>query len=279
MVKVQIFVENSITQPGAQAAGQVVVAGSHGGLIAGAMAAAKRLRAVVLNDAGGGKDGAGFASLLPLEKMGLAAATVARRSAHLGDGDHMHRYGVISHANAQALACGVQPGMPCAQAALALMQAPLPWGQPFTAVEGRYSLQLGPLRVMGCDSVTLVEPQDAHHILVCGSHAALHAGPASALSVPAAAAFFHDAGSWGDALGLSRLPVLAQRGVPAAAVHHQSARIGDARSMFDTGIISFCNTEALARGWYSGMSLRDAVASTLAETDVEAVVETDSVFA
>jgi hypothetical protein len=271
MRNVQILVVNSITQPGPEAAGQVVVAASHGGLIAGAIAAAKQVRGVIFNDAGGGKDGAGFASLLPLEQMGLACATVTRRSARIGDGEHMHRYGVVSHTNALARLCGVVVGMPCAEAAQGLVAAPMPCGPPFTWREGRHLLCHSPSLVMGCDSVTLVQPQDAHRILVIGSHAALHAGPASALGVPATAAFFHDAGSWGEAHGLSRLPVLAQRGTPAAAVHHQSARIGDARSMYATGVISFCNTTALELGWRAGMGVQDAIALAGAFTQPEAL--------
>ncbi len=271
MRNVQIWVVNSITQPGSEAAGQVVVAASHGGLIAGAIAAAKQVRSVIFNDAGGGKDGAGFASLLPLEQMGLACATLARHSARIGDGEHMYRYGVVSHANALARQCGLALGMPCTEAAQGLMAAPMPSGSPFTWTEGRHRLAHRPARVIGCDSVTLVQPQDADQILVIGSHAALHAGPASALSVRAQAAFFHDAGSWGDAHGLSRLPVLAQRGVPAAAVHHQSARIGDARSMYATGVISFCNATALELGWRAGMGVQDAIALAGAFTQPEAL--------
>jgi hypothetical protein len=256
-----IWVVNSITQLTLQQAqGQVVVAASHGGLIAGAIAASMRLRAVVFNDAGGGKEGAGMASLVPLAHMGMAACTVSRRSACIGDGEHMWEHGVVSHANAPAQACGVSRGMACRDAAQQLLDAPLPQGEPFTWTEGRHLLRSGPLQVWGCDSVTLVQPQDAHQVLVVGSHAALHAGPASALSVPAAAAFFHDAGSWGEPQGLSRLPVLAQRAVPSAAVHHQSARIGDARSMYAEGVLSFCNEPARALGWYAGLSVQGAVA-------------------
>ena len=272
MRNVQILVVNSITQPGPEAAGQVVVAASHGGLIAGAIAAAKQVRGVIFNDAGGGKDGAGFASLLPLEQMGMAAVTVARRSARIGDGEHMHRYGVVSHTNALARRCCVVVGMPCAEAAQGLMAAPMPSGPPFTWTEGRYRLAHLPVRVVGCDSVTLVQPQDADQILVIGSHAALHAGPSSALGVRATAAFFHDAGSWGEAHGLSRLPVLAQRGIPAAAVHHESARIGDARSMYATGVISFCNTTALELGWHAGMGVQDAITLAGTLTQPEALV-------
>ena len=260
MLGLKIHVVNSITQVGSDAKGQVVVAGSHGGLIAGAIAAAAQVRGVVFNDAGVGKDNAGIASLAALQSMGMAAATVSRRNAPMGDGQAMMRKGVVSFVNDFARSCGVRPGMPCATAA-ALMQlhASQPTGTPFTASEGRHALVEGQAKAWGCDSVTLVQALDAHRILVIGSHAALHAGPASALSVQARAAFFHDAGSWGEPQGLSRLPVLNERGIPAAAVHHESARIGDARSMFATGSLSFCNTVALHMGWRVGMSVQNAI--------------------
>jgi hypothetical protein len=260
MSGLQVQVVNSITQLSAQAVGQVVIAGSHGGLIAGAIAATARVRAVVFNDAGVGKDDAGVASLAALQTMGMAAATVSRRSAPMGDGPAMMRQGVISFANAMARHCGVHAGMRC-ETAVALLQAkaPRPLGTPFRAAEGRHLLRHGPTSAWGCDSVTLVEPQDAHQVLVIGSHAALHAGPASALPVPAQAAFFHDAGSWGEPQGLSRLPVLDAMGIAAAAVHHQTARIGDARSMFETGSLSFCNRLGARAGWKIGMSVQEAI--------------------
>ena len=91
-------------------------------------------------------------------------------------------------------------------------------------------------------------PEDAGRILVIGSHGALHGGrPESALGVEAAAAVFNDAGVGADRIGISRLPVLAARGIPAATVDCMSARIGDGRSMWESGLISHVN--AIAARW------------------------------
>ena len=69
-----------------------------------------------------------------------------------------------------------------------------------------------------------------------------------------AAAVFNDAGS-----AVTRLPALDARGIPAAAVDCMSARIGDCRSMWDTGIVSHVNASAkFAR---PGMSVQEAVAA------------------
>jgi len=114
--------------------------------------------------------------------------------------------------------------------------------------------------VIGLDSIGLVLPDDAGAILVIGSHGALHGGdPASALEVAARAAFFHDAGGGKDGAGYSRLPVLAARGVPAATVDHRTARIGDAHSLWATGVLSQVNAPMLRAGAMIGMRVQDAV--------------------
>ena len=56
--------------------GQVLVAGSHGGIVAAWYAAKAGVRAVILNDAGIGKDEAGVAGLRWLEAIGMAAAAL-----------------------------------------------------------------------------------------------------------------------------------------------------------------------------------------------------------
>lgn len=100
-------------------------------------------------------------------------------------------------------------------------------------------------------------------MLVIGSHAALHGGrPDSALAVAARAAVFHDAGV--GAAGVTRLPVLAARGIPAAAVGGMTARIGDARSLWETGVLAHLNAPALACGARRGMSVQ-AFAALAAE--------------
>lgn len=259
----EILTADSVTALGGQHAGNVVVAGSHGGIIAGMLAARAMVHAVILNDAGVGKDEAGIASLALLEAIGMAAATVNRRSAPMGQGERALEAGVISHVNRLAAASGVRRGDACRDAAQKLRQAPPPRGRLPRFIESRHRLggARGQPPVIGCDSVCLVRPGDAGKILVVGSHAALHApDPRLALAVDACAAFFHDAGCLGEAEGISRLPVLDRRGMPVAAVDHRSARIGDARSMWESGQLSFLNEAAALAGWRRGMSLPEAVA-------------------
>ena len=80
------------------------------------------------------------------------------------------------------------------------------------------------------------------------------------LPVDVFAAFFNDAGGGKDDAGFARLPVLDGRGVAAAAVSCHSARIGDGRSTYDTGVLSRVNEIAARLDLKAGMSAREAVA-------------------
>jgi hypothetical protein len=251
----EIVTAESVTQLD-DVAGKVLVAGSHGGIIAACLGARAGAHALILNDAGVGRDRAGIGGLAWLDRIGMAAATVDCMSARIGDGEDMLRRGVISHANAYASRVGVIAGQSCREAAARLREALEPRAAPPCA-EGRHRLLAGPPEVWGLDSVGLVLPQDAGRVLVIGSHGALHGGRReSALAVEARAAVFNDAGVGADRIGISRLPALDARGIAAATVDCMSARIGDARSMWETGMLSFVNAAAQAAGARPGDSVR-----------------------
>lgn len=97
-------------QPGD--AGGIAISGSHGGISAGRYALAVRPRLTVFNDAGGGLRDAGIAALALMQAEGLAACTVSHTSACIGQAASTLETGVISHANAWALAQGIQVGEP-----------------------------------------------------------------------------------------------------------------------------------------------------------------------
>jgi hypothetical protein len=122
-------------------------------------------------------------------------------------------------------------------------------------------LDPGPPPVWGCDSIGMVVDEDAGRILVLGSHGGLHGGdPASALGPAARAAVFHDAGVAADESGTTRLPALDARAIAAATVAHTSARIGDARSLWATGVLSRVNRIAAAAGARAGMTVPEFAA-------------------
>jgi len=66
------------TKLGPEAAGRVIVSGSHGGAYVAYLVAEAGARAAILNDAGVGRDGAGVACLERCAAIDMAAATVAR---------------------------------------------------------------------------------------------------------------------------------------------------------------------------------------------------------
>jgi hypothetical protein len=104
---------DSITQLGPADAGCVAVSGSHGGVSAARFALESRPFLSVFNDAGGGKDDAGYAGLALLQSHGLAACTVAHTSARIGDARSTLEEGFISRVNEAAAALGIEAGQSC----------------------------------------------------------------------------------------------------------------------------------------------------------------------
>jgi hypothetical protein len=256
-----IVTADSITRIGDEANGAVVVNASHGGIYAAYLAAKLHAAAAIFNDAGIGKDRAGIGGLDYLDALGIAAATIGHETARIGDGADMLARGVITYANALAVALGVRPGLPCAEAAALLQQAQPSERPPPEALEAAFLVVPEPVRVWALDSASLVLPEHKDAIVITGSHGGLLGGkPETALKYDVSAAFYNDAGIGIDEAGVSRLPALDRRGIPAVTVSAASARIGDARSTYEDGILSRVNARAAALGLAPGMSARDAVA-------------------
>ena len=95
-------------------AGQIVITGSHGGMLATMPALVLQVDAfaALFNDAGIGMDEAGISRLPALEARGIAGATVAALSARIGDGRSTYADGVISRVNRPAARLGAAPGLP-----------------------------------------------------------------------------------------------------------------------------------------------------------------------
>ena len=77
--------------------------------------------AAFFNDAGGGKDGAGFARLPVLDERGIAAATVWSASARIGDGRSTYEDGVLSRVNETGARLGIAEGMSAREAVARLL--------------------------------------------------------------------------------------------------------------------------------------------------------------
>lgn len=261
-----IYLVDTVTKLDDHHRGAVVVGGSHGGVYAGYCAAKGGVRAVILNDAGVGKDAAGIGSLTFLDEIRLAAATADSMTCRIGDAADMWRNGVVSHVNRSAEALGCAPGqtvVACAERLRAAVASALPVP---TIQEARFTIleRLGEPRVVGIDSASLFRPEDAGQVVVTGSHGGLIGGrPDTSVPAGVLAATFNDAGGGKDGSGYGRLGGLEQRGVAAATVSHRTARIGDARSAYAEGIVSHLNGTARRLGGAPGMPLREFVEALL----------------
>jgi len=117
-------------------------------------------------------------------------------------------------------------------------------------------------RIILMDSITKVVDEDIDAVVVSASHGGVSSGE-FALQIPLAAVFFNDAGVGKDRAGIAALDMLERRAVPAATVAHTSARIGDARDMWDNGVISHVNNAALKAGLRPGLRLQQALTDSL----------------
>lgn len=243
----EILLADTATKLGTEAKGAVIVTGSHGGRYAAYLTLKEHPRAVIHNDAGVGKDDAGIAIIAMAEALRVAAATLSHASCRIGDASDMMARGKVSHANATAHALGVVPGMAGRDAALRLVKARASNLDPEPCDETRrvVSEPSWHRQIVLIDSASLIEPEDKGQIIVTGSHGALVGGSAQmALRVDAFAAVFSDAGVGADGAGITRLPALDTRGIAGLTVSAASARIGDAASIYEEGVISHANATA-----------------------------------
>jgi hypothetical protein len=258
------FILDSVTHLKPEHRGAAVYCASHGGAYAGYYAAKQGVGAVILNDAGVGRQQAGIGGLALLDSLGVPAAAISHMSARIGDGADGARRGVLSAVNTTATVAGLSVGMSCRDALGVLgARPPVPSPAPAGMAEVRFAIpHPGAIRVVGVDSISLVTDADAGQIVVCGSHGGLLGGrPETAIKVAALVAVYNDAGGGIDGAGVSRLPALEARGIAGACVSCFSARIGDARSTWAEGVISALNATAAARGGAVGQSCQDFVAA------------------
>lgn len=250
-------------------AGRVVVAGSHGGMYCAYKCITGGVRGVVFNDAGIGRDEAGVASLAACDEHRLPVATIACRSARIGNAGEMLAQGVVSRRNTAAQALGVEPGMSCSEAA-AMLRAGKPQFIPADPVdEYRHEVSLGngiDEPVICIDSASLIRPQDAGRVVITGSHGGLIGGnPEKAVNVPARFLAFNDAGFGRDDAGAGRLAPLDGKAIPAVVVGCMSARIGEGVSTLEDGILSRVNAAAERLGFKEGRRLKTALIEYMAE--------------
>lgn len=253
----------SVTQARLCHRDQVVVCGSHGGLYAAALASRVGMRGVILHDAGIGMGGAGVEGVLRLKVTGMGAAAARSDTCRIGDPEDMVRRGVIGTANAVAKRVGVEPGMSVAEAADLLERCDAPFGKLSLREECRHSAETcDGVRVLLADSASLVRKEDSGRVVITGSHGGMLLGqPDYGINAQARLAVFNDAGIGMDEAGVARLPILERNGVPGVTVSHYTARIGDAHSALNTGVISRTNKLAASMGLTVGARLSIAIST------------------
>ncbi len=248
---------------------QVVVSGSYGGRYNAYNAAKWPVRAVIMNDAGIGKDKAGIVGLEFLDQIGMAAATADARTCHIGDGEHMLGHGIISYVNRTAAALGCASGQNVRNCADLMRAATVPTIAPPPITEGaRFVMRDVPGEpILICaDSIGMLQPDDAGRIVVTASHGALSGGRTdNTVPLTILAVFFSDAGVGMDGAGIARLDDLNRKGIVAGATSADSAPIGDSRALYHDGVLSHVNAPASLRGGHVGMTLKDFIEVLIAE--------------
>jgi hypothetical protein len=243
----------------------VVVTGSFAGRLAFGFAFERGVRAIVAHAAGVGLDGAGIAGLALAEQFGAPAAAVETMSARLGDGRSVHDDGVIAHVNGRAEALGVHAGMRAAEAARHLLAASpgrVAPGRGLVDRAQRVVLESGGGRVVLMGSTSFATAANRQDVLCVGSHGGrVNALPL--LAVCPRGVISNDGGLARDGSGIGGLRLLDEAGVAAAAVGAMTARIGEAASTWETGIVSAVNQRAARRRVASGQSARAAASLML----------------
>ena len=108
------------------------------------------------------------------------------------------------------------------------------------------------------DSVTEGGEEQTGQVVVTGSHGGVSAAR-YALRYRPLLVVFNDAGIGKDGAGVAGLGILEEAGLAAVAVAHTSARIGEARDTWESGVISRANAPARALGLEPGLSVQKAV--------------------
>ena len=238
----------------------VVVNASYSGVLPARFIAAKAPAGSIGLDCAVGPQGASIAGLWYLEAKDLPAATVDVSGVLLGDGVDVWNHGRISYANQPARDLGVREGQGVEEAARAMLSGAVVAPATASDVTNRCTMIEHPSgRTVVCtDSIAFGLPEDrGANVLVTAGHTGRSAVPYLEKFLPHAF-ICSDGGMGRERSGVAALPVLAARGVAGAAVDARTARMGDALSSWETGVISAVNDLAREAGVTEGMPCREA---------------------
>lgn len=260
----KVITMNSTSQLSKDETGQIVIVGSHAADNVSRHVGQCLPFGLILNDAGKGKDGAAIAGLTTMDGLGILAAAVDSMTARIGEGDDTYQSGIISVVNEAAKRAGVRVGMTCIQAAGLMMQVK-------KTAKKRHDAEVvyeGPEgRILLVDSVSQLNESHCGTLVVGGSHCA-HTTLYRTAKLGLKGIFQNDAGIGKDRQGVSGLPLYDQLGIPAAAVDSMTAKIGNARDAWESGILSVVNDTAKIIGLKVGMTVQEAACKILRHSDI-----------
>ena len=237
----------------------VTVGASFAGVPTAAMCMRQGAKAWIAHEAGPGKDEAGISGLALAQQFGVPAAAIATKEARLSAGYSLLT-GHVSRANDAAKALGVRPGQTGDEAARLMLKAPPGKPRDFSGIvdeEAREMASTAKGNVYACWSFARVNGPHPNDVFCVASHGA-KVMALYALQIMPKGVICNDAGLGLDDSGIEGLDVLEQHGIAAAAVSTESARIGDALSTFNDGVISAANVTARRKGVREGMKASEA---------------------
>ena len=125
-------------------------------------------------------------------------------------------------------------------------------------------VEMGEGRVLIMDSISYIGSETTRNdVVVSGSHGGFSAGEYVLRNPAPKAAIYNDAGLGKDNAGIVALSMLEEKGIAAATVSHNSARIGDSKDTYENGIITHVNHVAASLKVSTGMTVKEVCALLL----------------
>lgn len=238
----------------------VVVGASFAGAPTAAMPMRPGCKGWIAHEGGPGKDQAGIGGLALAQKFGIPAAAIATMEAGLSEGPTLLT-GHVSACNDVAARLGVRVGQTGSEAAIKMLKAPK--GKPcdlsgMIDEEVHEMLSTPKGKVISVWSFSRIEGERPNDVFCVASHGGKVMAQ-YALRVKPRGLIANDAGGGLNGTGSSGLALVDELfGMAAATVSSASARIGDAVSTYNDGVISALNPTAALRGVKVGMTAREA---------------------
>ena len=242
----------------------VCVNSSYCGVLPARFIAEASPRGCIGMDCGIGPEGAAIAGLWYLEALHVAAAVADVMTAHLGEGEHLYRHGIISHFNQPAADCGVTAGMPVRDAALLMLEHD-PMSAAASAITNRLVMETASdgRQVVATDSIAFGTEEDTgRNVLVTAGHTGRSAVPYLRKISPWGF-ICSDGGRGLDDSGIAGLFIVEPLGLAGATADATLARIGSGLSHYRDGVISAANGPARDRGVREGMAVPEAASKLL----------------